>query len=97
MVEHIVLFKWKEDAAPGDITKAIQGLKGLKDEIEGIVDLSVGDNFSNRAQGYQCGLVVRFVDRTALENYGPHPAHQAVVQNLIIPIRTDLIAVDYEI
>ena len=97
MVEHIVLFKWKEEAAPGDIDKAVQGLKSLKNEITGIIDLSVGENFSARAQGFQCGLVVRFVDRAALDLYGPHPAHQAVVQNLINPIRADLIAVDYEI
>ncbi len=96
MVEHLVLFKWKEDAAPGDIAKAVQGLKGLRHEIPGIVDLSVGDNFCNRSQGYQCGMVVRFEDRAAVENYGPHPAHQAVVQNLIVPIRADLIVVDYE-
>jgi hypothetical protein len=97
MVEHVVLFKWREDAAPGDIARAIQGLKNLKNDIPGIVDLTVGDNFSNRSQGFQCGLVVRFEDRRALEEYGPHPAHQAVVQNLLAPIRVDIIAVDYEI
>jgi hypothetical protein len=97
MIEHVALFKWREDAAPGDIAKAMQALQGLKNEIPGIVDLTIGDNFSNRAQGFQCGLVVRFEDRRALEEYGPHPAHQAVVQNLLAPIREDVIAVDYEI
>jgi hypothetical protein len=97
MVEHIVLFKWREDAAPGDISKAMQALKNLKNDIPGIVELAIGDNFSNRSQGYQCGLVVRFEDRRALEEYGPHPAHQSVVQNLVAPIRVDTIVVDYEL
>lgn len=96
MVQHIVLFKWREDASPGDIAKAVKALKALKDEIPGIVDLTVGDNFNNRSQGYQCGLVVRFEDSSALEEYGAHPAHQAVIQNLIAPIRVEVIAVDYE-
>jgi hypothetical protein len=97
MVEHLVLFKWKGDASPDAIAAAIRGLKSLKDQIEGIVDLTVGENFSARSQGYQCGLVVRFTDRAALDAYGPHPAHQDVVLNLLAPIREDTIAVDYEI
>lgn len=96
-VVHIVLFKWNEEASPDAIAAAIRGLKALKDQIDGIVDLTVGENFSARAQGYQCGLVVRFTDRAALDAYGPHPAHQDVVLNLLTPIRTDVIAVDYEI
>lgn len=97
MVEHIVLLKWKEDAAPDKIEAAIAGLKTLKEVVPGILDLTCGENFSPRSQGYETALVVRFVDRAALEIYGPHPAHQAVVQSLINPIRLDTIAVDYEI
>lgn len=96
-IEHVVLFKWREDAAPEAIAAAMEGLRGLKARIPGILALSCGENFSERAQGFQCGLVVRFVDRAALETYGPHPAHQQVVQELINPIRADIIAVDYEV
>jgi hypothetical protein len=97
VVEHVVLFKWKEGASPDAIGAAIRGLKALKEEIEGIVDLTVGENFSTRSQGYQCGLVVRFTNREALDAYVPHPAHQDVVLNLLAPIREESIAVDYEI
>jgi hypothetical protein len=97
MVEHVVLFKWKEDAAPEAVQAVIRGLKALNDKIPGIMDLSCGENFSARSQGFHCGLVVRFINRAALDVYGPHPAHQEVVQNLIAPIRADILAVDYEI
>jgi hypothetical protein len=97
MIEHIVLFKWKEDAPEEAIRAAMDGLKALRDKIPGIIDLTCGVNFTDRNQGFGTGLVVRFVDRAALETYGPHPEHQYVVQNLIAPFRTDLIAVDYEI
>jgi hypothetical protein len=97
MIEHIVLFRWTETATPQAIETAILELRALKGKIEGIVDLSCGINFSDRAQGYTHGLVVRFIDRTALEAYGPHPAHQHVVQNFINPIRADVLALDYEI
>ena|SRR5258708_39172710 len=97
MVEHIVLFKWKPDTSREAIEAAVAGLMGLKYKIPGIIDMTCGDNFSSRSQGYEFGLVIRFTDREALEAYGPNPLHQEVVQTLIAPIREEVIAVDYNI
>ncbi|MEA5499378.1 Dabb family protein [Limnoraphis robusta Tam1] len=97
MIVHVVLFKWKEDATPEAICSTMEGLKELKAKIPGIIDLSCGENFSERSQGFQHGLVVKFTDKSALEAYTPHPDHQAVVQNLIKPILADILAVDYEV
>ncbi|MEA5519025.1 MAG: Dabb family protein [Limnoraphis robusta] len=97
MIVHVVLFKWKEDTTPEAIRSTMEGLKELKAKIPGIIDLSCGENFSERSQGFQHGLVVKFTDKSALEAYTPHPDHQAVVQNLIKPILADILAVDYEV
>lgn len=37
-------------------------------------------------------LIVRLTDQVALEAYDPHPEHQRVVQNIINPIRADILA-----
>jgi Stress responsive A/B Barrel Domain len=95
MIEHIVLFKWIEGTSETQIAEVVEALKGLKEKIPGIVDLSCGKNFSDRSQGYQTGLVVRFSDRNALAAYQPHPDHQAVVQNYIKPIAQEILCVDY--
>jgi len=97
MIEHIVLFRWTENASQGAKERVMTELRGLASKIPGIVDLSCGANFSDRAEGYTHGLVVRFKDRAALETYGPHPEHQRVVQNFITPIRSDILAMDYEV
>ncbi|MBO1348881.1 MAG: Dabb family protein [Hormoscilla sp. GUM202] len=97
MIEHIVLFKWQPDASPEAIASVMDGLKGLKAKITEIIDLSCGENYSERGQGFQHGLVVRFADREALKSYQAHPDHQEVVAQLIKPILTDILAVDYEI
>jgi hypothetical protein len=97
MVEHVVLFKVTPEATEEQKERLIAELGALKDKIPGIVDLSVGRNFSDRNQGFEVGLVVRFVDRAALEAYGPHPAHQGCVQQFVAPIKQDVIVVDYEI
>lgn len=97
MVEHVVLFKTTPDATAEQKERMIAELGALKDKIPGIVDLSVGPNFSDRNQGFDIGLVVRFVDRAALEVYLPHPAHRGCVDQFVAPIKADVIVVDYEI
>lgn len=96
MVEHIVLFKWKAEASSQAIEAAMEGLRNLKVQLPYIVDLTAGENFTDRGKGYTHGLVVRFSDRAGLDAYGPSAEHQHVVQNLISPIREDVLALDYE-
>jgi Stress responsive A/B Barrel Domain len=97
LVEHIVLIRWTEEASRAAIDSAMAELWGLKDKIAGIVELSVGANFSERAKGFTHGMVVRFTDRAALEAYGPHPEHQRVVQNVLGPIRADILIFDFQL
>jgi hypothetical protein len=96
MVEHILLMRWTDEASKETIDNALAELRALKNKIAGIVDLSCGANFSERAKGYTHGLIIRFADRAALEAYFPHPEHQRVVQNFIDPIRADTLILDYE-
>jgi hypothetical protein len=92
-----VLFKLKSGVTEEQKSAAIQALSGLKNQIDGIVGLTCGQNFSDRSQGYEIGLVVRFRDRAALEAYLPHPAHRGAVDRYVLPIREEVIVVDYEI
>ena len=96
LVEHIVLIRWTEQATQDAIASAVAELRGMKSKFEGIVDLSCGVNFSDRAKGYAHGMVVRFVDRAALTAFYPHPEHRRVLQNFINPISADILVVDYE-
>lgn len=97
MVEHVVLFKTTPEATAEQKEQMIAELGALKDKIPGIVHLSVGPNFCDRNQGFDIGLVVRFVDRAALDVYIPHPAHRGCVDQFVAPIKADVIVVDYEI
>ena len=92
-----MLFQWTPDALAEAIARVVTELRALKGQIPGILDLTCGENFCPRSQGFTHALVVRFEDRAALEAYGPHPAHQRVVQEFISPIRANTLAVDYEI
>ncbi|HTR41195.1 MAG TPA: Dabb family protein [Pseudomonadales bacterium] len=97
MIEHIVLIRWTEEASQEAKDSAMTELRNLKDKIPGIVELTSGVNFSERAKGYTHGLVFRFKDRAALDAYIPHPEHQRVVQKFLNPIRSDTLVFDYEV
>jgi hypothetical protein len=96
MIEHLVLFKWKDGTADHEVAKAHAALAALKGKLPEIVDLSIGKNFSARGQGYQSGLVVRFRTKADLEAYAVHPEHVRAVEACIKPIADSVIAVDYE-
>ena len=60
--------------------------------------ISFGPTFTHdRSQGFTHALVVDLVDKAALESYGPHPAHQAVVnENLKPNFEAPPLAMDYD-
>jgi len=96
MVEHVVLFKLKPEATDDQRAAMCRALGELGTSVPGILDISAGVNFSDRNQGFDVGLVVKFVDRDALEVYLPHPAHRAAVEQFVRPILQEVIVVDYE-
>ena len=72
----------------------LTGLRGLKGRVPGVVEVVVGENFTDRAKGFTHGLLVTLESRAALEGYGPHPEHVAVAG----PLKEDaeLMAMDVE-
>lgn len=97
MIEHIVLIKFSSKTTVEQKEELIKKTLLLKEIIPGIIDIQQGLNFSNRSKGFEVGLTVRFKDRTSLESYGPHPAHQEVVHYLNEIGIEDSIIVDFEI
>jgi len=98
VVEHIVLFKLKPDATQEQRDELVSVLKRLKENVPGILELTAGVNFNTeRGKGYSVALNVRFPDRAALEAYGPHPAHQEVVEKYVLPLCEDIVVADYEV
>jgi hypothetical protein len=76
----------------------ISGVWPCAGKVSGILDISFGPTFTHdRSQGFTHALVVDLVDKAALESYGPHPAHQAVVnENLKPNFEAPPLAMDYD-
>ncbi len=95
MIDHLVLFTVNDDASPEDIEDLLSTLRGLKDSVPGVVDLSVGEDFSGRGGGYTHGLFARFENREDLQGYLKHPEHVAGVEKLDA-LTAGRVVVDYE-
>jgi hypothetical protein len=95
MVDHLVFFAVREGASGEEVDDLISSIRGLREEVPGTVDLSVGEDFSGRSGGYTHALFARFEDVSGLEGYMKHPAHLAVVEKLETTT-TGRIIVDYE-
>ena len=93
-VNHMVWLKFNEGVAQSRKDDHIDALRSLRGPIPGIVDLTLGENFTDRANGYSHALVVTLVDRAALGVYAAHPHHVEVASAL----RQDaqLLVMDYE-
>ncbi|MCS7464472.1 Dabb family protein [Paenibacillus doosanensis] len=97
MIDHIVLVKFGESTTQKQLQEVVSRYKALKGELEGVIDIQAGINFSEKNQGYQILLSVRFENKAALEAYGPHPKHQAVAAFIREVGRLDSIVMDIEI
>ncbi|MAX24866.1 MAG: stress protein [Phycisphaeraceae bacterium] len=93
-VQHMVWIKFREEITEARQEEHLAGLRSLESKIPGILHLSVGKNFTDRAQGFTHGLLVTLQSKEALEVYAPHPEHVAVAG----PLREDavLMAMDFE-
>ena len=96
MVEHIVLLKFSQEATQAQKEELIRRTFALKNIIPGIVNLQQGFNFSDRNNGFEVGLTVRFEDRNTLNNYVPHPSLKQLLPTSQEIGVEDSIIVDFE-
>ncbi len=94
MIVHIVCFKYKAEVDASARTQHRERLRALSN-IDGIIDLKVGEDIVRSSRSYDTGLVIAFRDRAALDAYQRHPRHVPVAQ--FGPANCEsVIAVDFE-
>jgi hypothetical protein len=95
MFIHMFAFRWKPGVTEAQITRVEADIKALQGQIPGLLETWVGRNRSPRGGGYEFGGAMKFVDQAALDAYGGHPVHQALLQWLLPLIEP--IEVDFEV
>jgi hypothetical protein len=82
MITHIALFRFRPEFSDDVIEQAMNEVMALKEQIEVIIDLRCGKNFSQYGEGYTHAIVVTFKDESALNEYRFHPAHKPIADKL---------------
>ncbi len=78
-LQHVVLFKFKDDATPKQVKKVEDAFRELPSKIPTIVDFQWGTNNSPEglADGFTHCFLLTFKDEKGRAVYLPHPAHKA--------------------
>jgi len=93
---HVVLFKFKDDAAKEDVKAVGDAFVALKTKIPSIKDFEWGLNVSQEGHddGFTHVYFVTFKDKAGLDAYLPHPDHKAFVAKLR-PVLDKVTVLDY--
>ena len=97
MIQHIVLFKLKDSATPGQIVEAGEALLAMKNEIPEIRAVSFGPNLGPSVKEYSHILIISCDDMGAVQRYLDHPVHRNTVAQYIGSIREARLAADLEV
>jgi hypothetical protein len=95
MLLHLVCFKYKAEVDATTRAQHRQRLGALKD-VEGVVDLRVGEDVVRSPRSYDTGLAITFLDRAALDAYQKNARHVPVAQ-FGVSLSDHIVAVDFDI
>ncbi len=95
-IQHVVCFKFKEDATKAQIKEVEKAFAALKGKIPEIDRLEWGINNSPEGlnKGFTHCFIVTFPNEKAREVYLPHPDHKAFVE-ILKPILEDVFVIDF--
>jgi hypothetical protein len=89
-------FRWSPSATTAHKDRAIKEILAFQGVIPGLLEVHIGKNQSPRGGMYETGGVMKFADAEALRGFGPHPAHQALLQwlppLLVEPVEVDFVS-----
>jgi hypothetical protein len=95
MLLHLVSFKYRADVDAATRAQHRQRLSALKD-LDGVIDLKVGEDVVRSSRSYDTGLAITFPDRAALDAYQTNDRHVPVARHGV-ELCDHIVAVDFEI
>ena len=87
---HISLIQWKEGVSAAEKQKALDGVKKMAAEIEGIKNVWI-KVVRMQPREFHDAFVIEFADKAAHDRYVEHPAHTAWREHFL-SIREDSIS-----
>jgi hypothetical protein len=80
-VIHVITIKWKSDATPAQIDKAIKGAEALPSQYAGITRVWTKPIKKQLPEGYSHIIVMEFASEDALQKYADSSAQKSWYQS----------------
>jgi hypothetical protein len=96
MIKHIVMWKFKDEAADADKMEMKRLLESLKGVVPSLLQIEVGMDIVGTAASKDMVLTTLFHSLSDLQAYADHPAHLKVVE-FVKPLVCERAVVDYEV
>ncbi|MGI5330605.1 Dabb family protein [Actinomadura nitritigenes] len=97
MLRHIIMLKWSPESTPDQRRAAEDGLRALPARIDAIRALTAGPDAGLTPGAYDCALVADFDDVDGWRAYQEHPAHRALVADVLAPIIAERAVVQLDV
>jgi hypothetical protein len=95
MLRHVACFAWNDGTSPADIGRVEAMLAALPEQISEIRSYSFGRDVGIREGAFDYGVVADFDDADGWRTYQQHPAHRAVLDEMLVHAR-ERVSVQFE-
>ena len=92
-IQHLVWLKQKQHVSDEEMSDLLDKIRQLS-SLDGVLSITAGSNFTDRANGFTHGVSVILESKSALESYISSPEHQTLGGS--IRSLCDLLALDYD-
>lgn len=89
MIRHVALFRWIDGTTAEQVAAVTDALEALPAQIPTIRSYAVGADLGLGEGRWDFAVIASFEDARGYHGYVDHPAHQAVAETLIAPIRAE--------
>jgi hypothetical protein len=97
MIRHVSCFAWAAEATAAQRQRAAAELRALPPLMRGLRAYHFGADAGLAEGNYDFAVVADFEDTESYLAYRDHPAHRAIVEEVIKPITRHRAAVQYQI
>ncbi len=97
MIRHVVVFTWSQAADAQRRARAVEALRGLRQEVGGMTSLVVADDAGLSEGNADTVLIADFPDVESFSRYARDPVHLAVLAEHVRPWLASRSAVQYRV
>ena len=97
MFRHVVMFQWKPEATSAAQAAAADALTELGQQIDVVRNYQFGPDAGLAGANWDFVLVADFDDEAGYLTYRDHPAHQALIADMLAPIVAQRAGVQYRL